>query len=885
MRYHREQRSQCDRCPLRDSVTVLGEGPVNPNLVIIGEAPGRKEVQQGRPFVGDAGRYLNIGLSAAGIMRHRCYIMNVLPCKPPNTKFKNNDINSEEAQEALKLCRKGFMEELVHVTQKCKTVLTLGETALKYILSIEDGILKIRGSVYDFSDLVIVPTYHPAFLGYMKHSVKTIAVYHADLKKAKRISEGDRVIYPPKDYNLYPTYPELMYKLSLPVPDNLIAVDVEATSLDPVKAELVCLGIGQSISYGLSVPFLRQGNVSEWSMEEREGVKAALNNYFMTNDMIFQNACYDVQVLKHNGINVPFDKIKHDTMILAHLINPELPQNLGFIASIHADVPYHKGLLLNRTTKITDIPDTDLRTYNLDDCTILFRVLPSLLSDLKEAGMEDLYYEERIPMLKPLIMMMERGIKLDKKVLKKWVDSKTIDVETLKTELFRLGKLPEGFNLNSGDDLRLFLFGIVPNKCRKAEGELKKRRLKIQKYQAEGRSGRATALLKSHVTADLQKKAELAFLKPLHILKNFKGRKTKKRGQYQVNEENLLSLRNHLNKRLSTIEGFKNQDRFVEEKDSIRKLLSWLLKYNEYTRVSTLISNYGKLGRFVKSDGRIHCNMNPIGTRTGRISFSEPNLGTLPKKRDSGLRKAFVPEKGFTFLSADYSNAEFVALAYITQDPKLIEIVEKGLNVHDENTKAIFHITPSDPKWKSYRDVLKQYQFGKIQYGGSNREIFRKLLVDCPELEMTFNQFIAMNTRYEHEHPVHTEWIRKQQEVALKTRKIKTPMGFTRTLYGSDADIKKQAINTPIQGMIAHLINRAMITIEDALEKFKSKMILQVYDQLLFEVWPEEMDEVEELVVEVMERPVDIYGRLVSFKVDVSTGPNFGELKEEKLSE
>lgn len=880
MRFKRTA-SDCENCPLRGQPKVWGEGPSVPDLVIIGEAPGRREQSEGRPFVGDAGRYLNIGLGSAGIIRHRCYIMNVIICKPPDTKNKNNDINCEEAQEAVECCRPGFIEELGFVTRKCKTILALGETALKFLMpGIEDGIMKVRGSVYDYGKLQIIPTYHPAFLGYMKKSVKTIAVYQADLKKAKRISDGGRWVYPEKRYNLNPTFQEVLNFLE----ENRgksVTVDVEATSLNPIQAQIVCLGIGVGYSKGLCIPFMSQGGTRRWGTREEAKIKTALVHFFCTSTRTtFHNACYDYRVLWNSKMYLPYAFIEHDTMILSHLLNPELPQNLGFCASIYADVPYHKGLMLNRKTRIVDIPDEDLREYNVDDCTVLARMLPNMLSDLKEMGLEELYYNERMKIIRPLVEMMNRGIKLDKKFLKKWVVEKKEECKKKEAELIKLGQLPEMFNLNSPDDLRLFLFGIVPNKCKKAVSELKERMVKIENYRTLNKNKRVINLLNSNVHKELKKKVGLSELKPLYEVKGFRSRKTKEKKQHQVNEDNLLSLRNHLNRRLEAIDNMKHPDRFIEEKIQVRNMLKWLVLLNEYTRLSTLISNYSGLGRHVENDGRIHCSMNPIGTRTGRISFSEPNLGTLPKKRGKSLRKAFISEPGFIFLSADYSNAEFVALAYVTQDPTLIEIVEKGLNIHDENTKAIFRITPDASDWKEKRDILKQYQFGSIQYGGSDREIFQGILLDCPNLEMTFAEFKRINYEYGIAHPVHMEWKRRQQETALKNRKVKTPMGFTRTLYGSDRDIKKQAINTPIQGLVAHLINWAMIEIEEKLTEYKSKMILQVYDQLVFEVWPIEKAFVIDIIKEVMEKPVDIYGQPVSFKVDISEGLNFGELKE-----
>ena len=884
--------SMCDSCPLRDMNRVWGEGMQNPDLIIVGEAPGYHENKQGKPFVGLSGMYLEKGLSAAGLRRHRCYIMNVLACKPPDTKGKRNDITSPEAYEAMQCCKEGFFEELAFLTRSCNTILTLGETALKNILpDIEDGVMKVRGSVYDWkrvevgpegnviSDKMInvIPTYHPAFLGYMQKAIKTIAVFNADLRKAKRIAEGERIVYPLKNYNIYPTLPEVLTFLDRRY-DRTVAIDTETTSLDPLNAELVCMGLACTESVALNIPYYKQGGEQYWDDEEWATIVAAFESFLSKNTVSFQNAAYDVRVLYHNRLIdwSILDKIKHDTMILHHVNDPELLHNIGFIGSIHADVEYHKGVMLNRKTKIIDIPDTELRPYNCDDCTIIHRTLPSMLRDLKENGLEDLYYNERMKIIKPVVMMMERGIRLDKRVLNEWVVKKEEALKKVEQELY--SNLPDTFNLSSGDDLRLLLFGLVPNKCKKAKIELAARKVKIANYLAQGKVKQGNKLKQSNVHKKLEGLVQLGKLKPIYILKGYSGRKTGKKNVQKTDEESLVALRNQLNKRLEMIAQFKNQARFFKEKEQINRLIDWLIAYTERTRVYTLLKIWTKLPSFVKKDGRIHCNLNIIGTRTGRLSASEPNLLTLPKKRDKGLRKAFVPAKDYMFLSADYSGAEFVALAYVTQDPGLIEIVEKGLSIHDVNTKGVFQIDEEDKNWELYRQVMKTYQFGRIQYGGSDQEIFRKILIECPDINMTLKQFKEINVKYFKQHPVQEEWIENQQEIALKNRVVETPLGFKRRLYGSDSDIKKQAINTPIQGMIVHLINRAMIKLEDRIEEMVSKLILQIYDQLLFELWPDEEKVLKEIVREEMEKPVDIYGRAVSFKVDISTGLNFGEL-------
>lgn len=872
--------SQCNKCPLWDQTRVWGEGPLNPDMVIIGEAPGFWEADKGHPFVGKAGQFLNIHLSRAGIMRHRCYVTNLLPCRPPG-----NNINHPDAVEAFKLCKAGFLAELKRVTTTCGTILTLGNAPLNALIdTMGDTITNVRGSVYDYIYLncKVIPAFHPSYMARQGKVVKTLSVYQADLRKAKRIADGGCVIYPPKDYTLNPTFEEVTAFLTT-TKGALIGADTENDSVDPMMANLICMSFAVNESKCMWIPWQKQGGGPYWSILNEAIIKDALTGFVKRNTFMFQNAIYDKRVLDRHGIVIPFKNIAHDTMILHHTVNPELLHNIGFIGSIHADVPYHKGILLNRKTRIVDMDPIQLGTYNCDDSTILHRVLPSLEQDLADDGLADLYKNERIKLIKPYINMMDRGINFDRKVHRTWVKEKTDQLNKIESELRKSASLPDTFNFSSDDDLRLFLYGLTPSRVTTAERDLQKRLVKINKYKEGGKKKQADKLLTSNVHATLLATIDFVnYVKPIYILNGYNGRTTKKSNKRSVSEENLLELRNQLNRRLETIATRKKQETFEAEKKQIRKLIQWLLQFTDLNRVNTLVKNYGKLHTHVRSDGRIHASYNIIGTRTGRPSCSEPNLLTLPKKRDTLLRQAFIPAPGFRFLSADYAGAEITAFAYITQNKKAIEAIRAGKKIHDENTKLVFHITKDDPKWKQKRNIVKQFRFGRIQYGGSDREIFRKLLIDCPDMEMTFGQFKQLSKDYFKANPEEKEWIDRQQEMALKYRITETPMGFKRRLYGSDADIKKQAINTPVQGMIAHIINRAMIALEDEIERLnlRSRMILQIYDQLVFEEWPEERHILRDLVKTTMEKPVKIYDQEVIFKVDLAVGDNFGELKE-----
>lgn len=911
MRYTR-RKSKCTSCPLwrGSEKTAPGIGPAGANLILLGEAPGTYEISKRLPFQGRAGDLLDNWLKRSKIVRHHTYITNVICCQPPG-----NNMSTTDAQVALERCREGLLEELEYVALSGATLVPMGQTAWEAIFpdGKYDRITYARGGVYDWKvgekRLVVVPTLHPQFYGYNEHSLSSFAVWEADGRKVKRISGGGRIVYRPKDYNIFPSISEAY--LCLSIKDRLICVDTETDSKYQFEAGLKLFGFAWGESDAMCISFGKDGfNGNGVPIKEKISTDLLANN-----KQVYQNVIYDAIVMEENGIPFHWENLKHDVMVLSHTLNPELRHNLGAIGSLYADIPYHKNMRGSDNV-------VEQRTYNADDCTAPLRCLPNMLKELKDRGLEDLYYNERMKVLKPLARMIQRGVKLDKKKLKKWTEEQQELKDAYEKDLRTLGKLPDGFSLSSASHLRLFLFQDRDAQFDRAEKKLQERLQKIADYKntiedinqslidlytqmeeisiytkkkkkLEDRIKSIEKKIDRTTTAKCHKElvdlVSLLSIKPLYPAGSFQGRKTKKKREMKTDEQNLLSFRNYLNRKLRDL-------KTPTKRKEVETLLDWIALYTKYTRVGTLISNYSTLGKWVsKKDGRIHCSINPNGTRTGRISFSDPNLGTLPKKRGKSLREALVAEDGYVFVSADYSNAEFIGLAYICKDPGLIEIVQKNLNIHDENTKNVFNIGPDHPEWSKRRAAMKTYQFGRIQYGGSDKEIYQKIMIENPDLKMTFSEFCEMNDAYFKVHPVQRRWIEETQRIALEQRITKTPMGFTRTLYGSERDIIKQAINTPVQGCIAHLINRAMIRIEDKIEEwYKSgwlcdtKMILQIYDQLIFEVpkgrnqYGVIVDKLIELVRYEMQKPVDIYGTMVSFPVDISIGDSLGTLKEKK---
>jgi uracil-DNA glycosylase family 4 len=851
-------KSDCASCPLRDRKRVWGTGPSNPHLTFIGEAPGYDEDRTGTPFVGAAGHYLNWGLTSAGILRHRCWITNIIACRPPNNNFK-----SPEAAEALTCCLPGFEQELAFLKESgIRVICKLGGAALD-LLSIPDTITKARGSVYLHDSLPVIPTFHPSYLNRMVNAKgpekpKPIFkyVWVADLKKAKRVSE-EGWQPPEENFNLSPTLSELEDYVSFHTSHkSLIAVDIETTGLDPLTHEIVVIGLAHGPTSAISVPLLAQHGVEYWPRSQQTHVRSLLDHLFTSCPLVFQNALFDVPYLQAKNYSIEWKNVAHDTMLLHHAISPELPHSLGFIVSLYGATPYWKENFLSRNGSILDLENDALRTYNLRDCVTLHQVLPGLCADLSETGTSSIYLSESLPLLAPVAAMMKNGIQLDKKKLASYAAKLSRDKAALEKELRAVASLPPAFNLDSDDHLRYFLYGILSNKLKNAEEEIASKKRKDTKVYKK-------------LEGLLEIKTKTKPLAPLPSA--YRGRKTDT-GKAKVDEQSLLSLQRAYQNRLATINAQKNPK--TQEAASIQKLLQWLSAYRRYSELEKLRSTYSHFP--AAPDGRVHTSILIHGTATGRLSSASPNLQNIPKE-NLEIRKCFVAPDGRILVSADYENLEARVLAYETGDEPLINAFEHGLNLHDENTKILFGITPTHPQWKVARRAAKIFAFGN-NYGGGDNGIYEKILLACPELGLTFAQFRAVKQRFLDAHPAYHRWAETARKRARETRRVSTFSGRIRILHGLDRDNEKIGLNTPIQGGAASIINLALIRIHSRISP-PTKLLLQIHDELLFETVPSFLPRLKTIIKEEMTREVDFYGRKVSFPIKIKTGPSWGELK------
>ena len=297
----------------------------------------------------------------------------------------------------------------------------------------------------------------------------------------------------------------------------------------------------------------------------------------------------------------------------------------------------------------------------------------------------------------------------------------------------------------------------------------------------------------------------------------------------------------------------------------------------EFRAVKKLLSTYIEpFPTFVSPlDGRIHTTFNQALTATGRLSSSNPNLQNIPIRTDRGreIRKAFVPgTPGGLVMSADYSQIELRIMAHLSCDSHLIKAFRDGVDVHAATAAKIFRI-PYEEVTADQRRMAKTANFG-IMYGISAFGLSQRLKIGRKEAKQLIDDYFAS-------FPAIRSFIADTIESAKENGYVETLFGRRRYLpdiTARNATVRalaeRNAVNAPIQGTAADIIKLAMIRVADRMRGMKSRMVLQIHDELLFDVVPEEADRLKEMVISEMEHVMELS---VPLTVECNIGNNWLE--------
>ena len=325
----------------------------------------------------------------------------------------------------------------------------------------------------------------------------------------------------------------------------------------------------------------------------------------------------------------------------------------------------------------------------------------------------------------------------------------------------------------------------------------------------------------------------------------------------------------------------KNKNGYATDIDVLKKLTEYPIinKILEYRALAKLYSTYiDGIINTIREDGKIHTIYTQTLTRTGRLSSIEPNLQTIPMRSEYGrlIRKAFIPEDNSVILSSDYSQIELRVFAHLSGVNDLINAFKEGVDIHTKTAMDIFKV-PMEGVTKNMRRQAKAVNFG-ILYGISSYGLAEDIGIPVKEAKEFINKYFET-------YPGVKDYMDKEIDEAKRNGYVKTIMNRKRVIeelkssnYMVRSMGERMALNTPVQGSASDILKKAMVEINNIFEKenIKSKMLLQVHDELIFNVYNDEIDKVKDIVYNTMTK---VFELKVPLDVDIELGNNWYEAK------
>ena len=569
-----------------------------------------------------------------------------------------------------------------------------------------------------------------------------------------------------------------------------VCFDTETTGLNVFAADLV--GLSFCFTKGEAYYVTLPADKSEIS-EVLHEFKAFFQSEHI--EKIGQNIKFDLLMLAMYGIELKGPMF--DTMIAHYLVQPELRHGMDYLAEIYLRYRtiHYDDLVGGKGKNQIDIRFVDLDLlcdYAAEDADITFQLKEILEKEIHENGLQNLFYEIEMPLMKVLARMEQNGVRIDSEALRLSSVVLTGEMIELEKQIHELA----GYEFNVSSPAQV--------------GEILFDRLKLDE----------------------------------------KAKKTKT-GQYSTSEDVLEKIRS--------------------KHPIIGKIL-------DYRGLKKLLSTYiDALPQLInQSTGKVHTSFNQTVTSTGRLSSTNPNLQNIPIRDAQGkeIRKAFIPDDGCVFLSADYSQIELRIMAHLSGDANMLDAFNSGHDIHTATAAKIFK-KALDEVTTDMRRKAKTANFGII-YGISTFGLADRLSIPRAEAKELIDGYFATYPD-----------VKRYMDEAIQRAK---EAGYVETIFGRKrflADINSQnsivrgyaernAINAPIQGSAADIIKIAMVKIQNRLEKenLHTTMTMQVHDELNFNVPASEVEIAKKIVVDEMESAIKLQVPLIA---DCGIGANWLE--------
>lgn len=571
-----------------------------------------------------------------------------------------------------------------------------------------------------------------------------------------------------------------------------LSFDLETTSLDPMSCDIVGFSFATKKNQAIYIPIIYKEKEANLFDDHLNLVLNILRPVFENSKIpkTGQNIKFDALILRNHGLKV--FGLKFDTLLAAHLINPESRSlkldNLSFEHLNYRMLPIEDLIGKGRNQiSMSEVELEKISFYASEDADIALQLTHIFDKKLKKQNLDKFFNEIEMPLLPVLLELEYNGMYVDSKMLSIMSDNLGNNIENLISNITK--EAGTEFNINSTQQLANILFDII------GLPEIKKRS-----------------------TAE-------------EVLTRLK------------NEHPLPSL--------------------ILEYRKLNKL-----KNTYIDALPTLINLKTK---------RIHSTFSQTVTSTGRLSSRNPNFQNIPIRTDLGreIRKAFKSEnKDWIIFSADYSQIELRIMAHLSQDKTLLDAFNKGEDIHTRTAADVFNVD-IDEVIPEMRRTAKIVNFGLL-YGAGPFRMSQELGIPQKEAKSIIESYFERYSGIK-------DYIDSVIEYARANKYVKTILGRRRQVWDIDSNnhlhkeaAKRMAINMPIQGTNAEMIKIAMIDIQKELElkNMKSKMLLQIHDELVFEVPLEELNNLQNIVTNKMENSLPLSVPIV---VDCGNGESWYE--------
>lgn len=642
--------------------------------------------------------------------------------------------------------------------------------------------------------------------------------------------------------NLYPTVEDVWRFCDKATRDgSIISVDVETTGEQPLNSQLICVGMASSNGDAICVPRLRQFGYPYWDAADGAKVVEILR-WFLGNPnvpKVFQNGSFDTVVLWANGILV--NGYDHDLIYGHHIIDSELPHGLAYQASRFLEIPFWKDDVKG-DKKFLDIDDYTMRRYNLIDCLVTIRLLPIILAQVRNLGLENLYQEE-LQIGKIMAESTVRGIMIDLKRR----DDETIDfrkeipIDPKKPEKGLKPNRDYGYPLGLGPRLR---------KRREEALTILRRVARNPKF-----SPRSVPQLKKLLFEDL----------------NFPIVKRTEKGAASTDKDAMALLALHA----------ESQDQF----DALESLI-------KYRKNDKLITSYIE-NMPILSDQRLHVTWKVYATVSGRFGAT---FGA--QTWNKAIKRIFRAPEGSKLVGVDLSQAELRTIGYFARDPILLDAYNKGLNIHTINTTVWFQVknpgedtnpateewleqnvtkltgkqysslpVPPKDKWERMRRLSKVGEFSS-SYGAIAETMYEQIRAERdPETDellfpdVTLSQVEAMRLMKMRTRPRIPLWWKEIQNQVIFHKKYQSPLSGRIRWFRAGFKLN-EILNMPIQEGVAAHMNKSTIRIDKRIKTeigYDSGLVLQVHDALIAESKEYCSEHTGKIFTEELSKPFELF--------------------------